>query len=469
MVNHISHKVRKFSYRLFPVILLKKIVPAGTGSVAPKLRMLALLLCSTGYLLQAQPAVKELSLDEAVRMATAQNKNISLSELDEKIALFNYKQTTAVYLPRVMLSYTAMVSDNPLNAFGAKLQQRKITPADFNPQLLNHPAATSDFMTTLHVQQPLLNIDKLYQRKSAFQQVALYQYKTQRGKEYITFLVQQAYLQLQLAYEAKSVMEESLQTVWAIYDFTNDRYNQGLIQKSDVLNIDVQLKTAETGIAEAADNIKNAADYLSILMDQPPGTIYTTASFPSAPAAANTADHLSPGRSDFKAMETAIQSYNLMIKSSRMSYLPRLNAFGSYQFNDSKVAGFGANAYLAGLQLSWDLFNGNQTKNKIAAQTAERDKLTEELAKQKSEAGMELSKTQRQLSVAIFKITQQETAVLLATEALRIIQNRYTQGLINTTDVLTAQSQLSQQKLLYRQAVYSAHVTAAYLEFLTLQ
>ncbi|HRN55309.1 MAG TPA: TolC family protein [Agriterribacter sp.] len=469
MTNQIAYKIFKFSYFIFPVILLKKNVTKGIRGVTLKLRMLPALLLCTGYLLQAQPVVKELSLNEAVRMATEQNKNISLSELDEKIALFNYKQTTAVYLPRIALSYTAMVSDNPLNAFGAKLQQRKITQADFNPQLLNHPSATPDFMTTLNVQQPILNIDQLYRRKSAFQQVALYQYKTQRSKEYIAFLAQQAYLQLQLAYEAKTVMEESLRTVRAIYDFTSDRYDQGLIQKSDVLNVDVQLKTAETGIAEAENNIKNASDYLSILMEQPPGTVYTTASFPSVPEAGNTAAHLSPGRSDFKAMETAVQSYNLMIKSSRMSYLPRLNAFGSYQLNDAKVAGFGANAYLAGLQLSWDLFNGSQTKNKILAQTAERDKLAEELTKQKSEAGLELSKTQRQLSVAIYTITQQETAVARAAEALRIIQNRYNQGLVNTTDVLTAQSQLSQQKLLYRQSVYSAHVTAAYLEFLTLQ
>lgn len=430
--------------------------------------MLAALLC-TGYALQAQPTVKELDMNEAIRMAIAHNKNISLSEIDEKIAVFNYRQTAAVYLPQATLSYTAMVSNNPLHAFGMKLQQRRISQSDFNPQLLNHPSGTSDFMTTLNVQQPVINIDKWYQRQSAAQQITLYRYKTQRSKAYITFLVQQAYLQLQLAYEAKSVMEEALQMVKAIYTFTNDRYNQGLLQKSDVLNAEVQLKTAETNISEAADNIKNASDYLSVLMNQPAGTVYTTAPFPSPPAIEKTTDHLSPGRSDFKAMEAAIRSYSLMIKSSRMSYLPRLNAFASYQLNDRKMTGFGANAYLAGLQLSWDLFKGNQTRNKIQAQTAERDKLETELSVQKDESGMELRKTQRQLTQAAFKITQQETAVALAAEALRILQNRYDQGLVNTTDMLTAQTQLSQQKLLYRQSVYTANVTAAYLQFLTIQ
>ena len=146
-----------------------------------------------------------------------------------------------------------------------------------------------------------------------------------------------------------------------------------------------------------------------------------------------------------------------------------LNAFANYQLNDSKLAGFGANAYVAGLQLSWNLFKGNQTRNKVATQTLERNKMVEELAKQKDEGNIELRKTQRALADAKFKIEQQTSAVELADEALRILQNRYKQGLVNTTDVLTAQTQLLQQKLTYQQAVYAANLTAAYLQFLTIQ
>ena len=121
------------------------------------------------------------------------------------------KQQPYIFL--TTLSYTAMVTNNPLHAFGMKLQQRGISQSDFNPQLLNHPSGTPDFAAMLNVQQPLIHIDMLYQRRSAAQQIALYRHKTRRSKEYITFLVQQAYLQLQLAHEAQSVMEEAQQTV----------------------------------------------------------------------------------------------------------------------------------------------------------------------------------------------------------------------------------------------------------------
>ena len=461
-----NYEVAVLPYISISTFYKKQIEMKAIEGLVLKLFITTILLYFTSGL-HAQNIPKELKLDDAIQAAITNNKNISLSKMDEKIAFARYQETDAVFLPQVSLGYTAMVTDNPLNAFGVKLQQKNIAQDDFNPKLLNHPPGTWDFMTAINVQQPIINMDRLYERKSALKQTELYQFKTQRTKEFIVFLVQQAYMQLQLAYEAKKVLDQGLQSVNAICKFTNDRYNQGLLQKSDVLNVEVQVKIAENNIADAVSNIKNASDYLSLLMNIPPGVNYKTENVSSSSTLDISDDSLPGTRADFKAMETAIQSYDLMIKSSRMRYLPRLNAFGSYQVNDSKLAGFGAHAYLAGMQLSWDLFKGNQTKNKIATQTIERNKLEEELSKEKDESNLELLKTQRQLSDAKFKVSQQKLAVELADEALRILQNRYTQGLVNTTDVLAAQTQLSQQKLIFQQTLFAAKITAAYQQFLT--
>ena len=64
-------------------------------------------------------------------------------------------------------------------------------------------------------------------------------------------------------------------------------------------------------------------------------------------------------------------------------------------------------------------------------------------------------------------IQQQQTAVEQAEEASRILQNRYQQGLVNTTDVLMADTQLAQQRLNLSQAIFKHHVTIAYITFLT--
>ena len=43
-----------------------------------------------------------------------------------------------------------------------------------------------------------------------------------------------------------SVLEEALQTTDSVYTFTDNHFKQGLIQKSDVLNAQVQVTTVET-------------------------------------------------------------------------------------------------------------------------------------------------------------------------------------------------------------------------------
>ena len=416
----------------------------------------------------AQLNTKILTLDESIKATLNNNKSVQLAKLDESIAASNYKQTEAIYLPQVGFSYTGMSTNNPLNAFGFKLQQKSITQNDFNPALLNSPGATSDFTTKLELQQPLVNLDLLYKRKAAAKQTELYQYKTQRTKEYLTFEVQKAYLQLQLAYEAKKVLEEALQTTKSVYTFTDNHFKQGLIQKSDLLNAQVQVTTVATNLAKANSNINNASDYLSLLMGQPDGVIYLVENgFAVNASESDTSKKVKASRSDFLAMQKAIEASDLMIKSNKKSYLPKLNAFGSYQLNDNSMLGFGANAYLAGIQLSWNIFKGNSTKNLIATQTLERNKLSAQLVQQKEQSQLELNKANRDLADAQFDIQQQQSSIEQATESLQILQNRYNQGLVNTTDVLMATTQLSQQKFALAQANFNSNVTKAYLQLLT--
>ena len=416
----------------------------------------------------AQDSVKNLTLNEAVEATLKFNKGIQLAKLDESITAANYKQTEAVYLPNVGLSYTAMSTNNPLNAFGFKLQQSIISQNDFNPALLNNPHSTADFITKLEVQQPLLNMDMLYMRKGAKKQMEVYEYKTQRTKEYLTYEVQKAYLQLQLSYEAVKVLSDALQTIKVVYNFTDSRFKQGLIQKSDLLNAQVQVTTVESNLAKAQSNIRNASDYLSLMMGNKVGVIYK-ADIPltTSELTADTTQKLPFTRSDFVAMQKAIDASDLMIKSSKMSYFPKLNAFGNYQYNNNHLLGFGANAYLIGASLSWDIFKGNKTKNTIIIQKLERDKLVEQLAQQKDQSQLELNKAYRDLADSRFEINQEKVSVQQAAESLRILQNRYQQGLLNTTDILMSQSQLLQQRFALAQAQFTFNVTECYIQLLT--
>ena len=166
-------------------------------------------------------------------------------------------------------------------------------------------------------------------------------------------------------------------------------------------------------------------------------------------------------------MEKAIEATDLAIKSKKMSYYPKLNAFGSYQLHDNNPLGFGAGAYLLGIQVTWDIFKGNSTKNAIATQQTERNKLSAELNKQKEQSQLALNTAYRDLADARYEIKRQQVSIEQAAEALQILQNRFQQGLVNTTDILQASTLLSQQKFALAQAVFSFNTTRAYLQLLT--
>ncbi|HEY6976373.1 MAG TPA: TolC family protein [Chitinophagaceae bacterium] len=433
-----------------------------------KKTLLSLFIVSLiSYASRSQDSTIHLSLQEAITASISNNNAIKLSTLDVQIAKAKFRQTDAILLPQANFSYTAATTNNPLNAFGFKLQQRSITAADFNPKLLNDPSATPDFSAKFELQQPLLNVDMLYQRKGAAKQVEMYQLLSDRTKEYLSFETEKACLQLQMAHDENKVLNDALATAQAVYKTSKDYYNQGLIQKSDLLNAEVHVMNIETQVKSSQSGIRDASDMLSILMGRPTGTVYTIDPTGITNAVIADSTGLSNDRPDFKALQTGMESYDMMIKSSKMSALPRLNAFASYQLNDKSMFGSNANAYLAGIQLSWNIFNGNRTRNTITQQRLEKEKLAKQLDQQKSEAQLQINHSRRQLSDASFVMKQQQLAVEQASEALRVLQNRYAQGLVKTTDVLMAQTQLSQQKIGYVHAVFDYNLAAASLHFLT--
>jgi outer membrane protein TolC len=431
-----------------------------------KISTLALLFILNATTTNAQVITKSLSLEEAIQAALQNNKQVFIAKTDEAIAKSNFNQTEAIWLPNVNLSHTSYSTNNPLNVFGFKLQQAGVQQADFNPALLNNPNNYSNYNTQVALQQPIINVDALYMRKAAKAQIGMYAAQAQRTTEAIKMQVVQTYLYLAFTYQYEKVTVEGLKTIQSIYKFTKDRFEQGMMQKSDLLNVEVQVKAAELQHSQANSQIDNISDQLSVLMGAPKGVAYTTQSY-TLGTQADVSDSVSSGRSDIRALNAAVDSYDMAIKSTQMGWMPRLNGFANYNINDKSIAIDGAKSYIAGVQLSWDIFKGNQVNRKVATQKLEKTKVQAQLNSQLESGAAEIRKTKRAVVDANYKIQQQTTSVQQSEEALRILQNRYEQGLVSTNDILVAQTQLSQQKLLLAQAQLEQKSAINYLEFLT--
>jgi len=451
----------------------KRLIPSGLRLLAALVLPLsfshAVAQAGTGGYPRTGDSTVLLTQDEAVRAALAGNRQLGLAILDEKTAGARYLETEAIFLPQVALSYSAMSTNNPLNAFGFKLQEASITAADFDPSRLNHPNGTPNFLTSIDLRQPLFNADLLYQRKSAAAAIDVYRFRTQRTKEGLEFQVRQAYMGLQLAEAAVRVLESSLSTADSFHRFVADRVTQGMLSQADESNAAVRIATIRSRLAEARSSVQNAADAMALLMGQPAGERYRVAEelMPSRGAGKRGGDSVSVGRADLAAMQKAIEAAGKGIQSTRFSSLPRLNAFGSWQYNDSRMLGFGAHSYLAGIQLSWDIFKGNSVRNKLATQRLQRDRMVSELAGQREEADLQLRKALRQRDDAQYAMQESSTAIAAAKESLRILRDRYEQGMAGNTDVLLAQDQLETEQLALVRAVYAYNTAAAYIRFLT--
>lgn len=413
-----------------------------------------------------QANTKTLFLVDAIKLALQNNKQVQIAKTEESIAKSNYNQTDAIWLPNLNLSHTAYSTNNPLNVFGFKLQQAGVQQADFNPALVNKPNNYSNYNTQLALQQPIVNMDAVYIRKAAKEQIGMYTAQVQRTSEAIKMQVIQAYLYLEFTYQYEKVTTEGLKTINSIYKVTKNRFDQGMMQKSDLLNVEVQVQAAELLHSQARSQIENISDQLSVLMGTSKGVTYTLMPY-TLITLTEVSDSVSTGRADIRALNAAVNSYELAIKSTQLSWLPRLNGFANYNLNDKSISIDGAKSYIAGIQFSWDIYKGNQIKNKTATQKLEKEKIQSQLSNQLENGTTEIRKTKRAIVDANYKIKQQNTSVNQSEEALRILQNRYEQGLVSTNDILVAQSQLSQQKLQLAQAQLEQKSAINYLDFLT--
>jgi len=432
-----------------------------------KNNILLLLFTFTIFISNAQQE-QLISFDEVLNSVEKNNHTIKISEQDFTVAKADYNQTNAVLLPNISISHTAITTTNPLMAFGSKLNQEILTPADFNPELLNDPNEIKNFATKIEVQQPIFNVDGLFMRKAAKAKMNAVELQSLRTKDYIKLEVTKAYMQLQVTYKAVEVLEKAKEAALENKKIADNNFKQGYMQKADILSVEVHVTEVENQLLTVKSNVKNASDYLQFLMGENTNTILKPSTQLEATLNLDIYnEQLSTNRADIEAMEKSAEAYTNMHKANKLSYLPRLNAFGSYELYDDKLFGTEAKGYLVGAQLSWNVFDGFKREGKTQKSKAQLDKAELSLNQYKNKSQLEFTKAKRDLKDAENKLKLTNLAMEQSKEALRIRTNRFKQGLEKTSDLLISETKYLQKQLENLQTVFSYNFTKAYVEFLS--
>ncbi|WP_108245390.1 TolC family protein [Muricauda brasiliensis] len=408
-----------------------------------------------------------ISLEEVLEKVRESNASIQISDQEAKMAKYDYRFSNSVFLPQISVSHTGMATTNPLMAFGSKLNQGILTQADFNPDLLNDPDQVENFATVVSVQQPLVNMDGFYQRKAAKTTMEAKELQAMRTRDYLDFEAQKAYGQLQLAYRAVEVMQKAYDAATANLNMAQNSFDQGLLQKADLLEVKVRVTEVSDQLKTSESNVKNASDYVAFLMNEQVNVPFepTQELLPENIREATEASL--ENRADVKAMDLVSEAYRANMKADNMTFLPKLNAFASYEMYDDQIFQADSKGYIVGASLSWDVFKGSQRFAKAGKSKTSYEKAKQEYEQYVAKSSMELQRTKRMVEDAKSRLQTSKLAMEQSEESLRIRTNRFKEGLEKTTDLLMAEATYAEKQLAYYQIIFEYNQAQSLLTFLT--
>ncbi len=409
----------------------------------------------------------QISLEEVLAKVQESNASIKVSEQEAQMAKYDYRFSNSIFLPQIAVSHTGLATTNPLMAFGSKLNQAILTQADFNPALLNDPDQVENYATIVSVEQPLINLDGFYQRKAAKTTMEAKELQAMRTRDYLDFEARKAFGQLQLAHRAVAVLEKAFEAANANLNMAQNSYDQGLLQKSDLLEVKVRVTEVSDQLKTAKSNVQNASDYVSFLMNEQGDVVYKPSEELVPYNLVENSEGSLENRADVKAMDLVSEAYKANMKAENMTFMPRLNAFASYEMYDDQIFQADASGYIIGASLSWDVFKGSQRFAKVGKSKTSYEKAKQEYEQYVAKSSMELQRTKRMVEDAESRLQTSKLAMEQSEESLRIRTNRFKEGLEKTTDLLMAEATYAEKQLAYYQTIFEYNQAQSLLTFLT--
>lgn len=407
-----------------------------------------------------------LSLADAITMARQNNYSVKAARSRVDQAEARVVQTRQSYLPKVTLSETLVVTNDPGAALVFKLQQNSIQASDFNPAKLNNADIINDFNTSLQVMQPVYNADAAIGRTMAVTAKKALEHMAVRIEESIGLQVSKVYYGLILARKNIVAVEHSIKTMQAHSNDAARGYSAGLLPKSDKLSTDVRLAELQEQKLLLHDEIKNATDALIVMLNLEPGvTIVPTGDFVVNGVLPGAHEKVvTENRADLKALDTYRQVAAYQEEMIHASRLPRLNAFMQTNLHSDNIFS-GGSSWAVGMNMQWNIFDGMATAGRIQEAKAQKREAMYNYEAAKSNSEAEVSKSLRSMRTAKARIAVARKALEGATVSLDYIGKQFKTGMAMTFELLMREQAYTYAKMRLNQATYDYCVAKSELEY----
>ncbi len=405
---------------------------------------LALVLAAR--LVGAPRAAETLTPESAVALALANHPALRAADRDVDAAVADGRLARSGWLPRVDLTEDWMRSTNPVFVFASKLGQERFSMSDFDIAALNRPDAFTNAATRVVLKQNVWDAGRthLYGKAAAFG-VDASSDSRERTRDEVAFGAVRAFWDAVLAGESVGVARAAEEAAKANADLARRHEDAGLAVASDRMSAEVRLAEvqamrirAEQGVTVARAALRQALgtgedrEFDLVPSSVEPGS-------PEGDAEARVADALAQ-RFDLRALDARLEQAKVGERIARSHRLPEIGVGAQAEWNGSAPLGNDGNNWSAGVSLRVPVFDGRETAARVARAAADREKLEALRAAMSEGIRLEVRAAWADRVAAAERLGVAKAAVAQAEEALRIVRDRYDEGVAVMVELLAAEA-----------------------------
>jgi outer membrane protein TolC len=408
-----------------------------------------------------------LTLPLAVEVALRSHPLMRVVGAGREMAEAQVQEARGARWPMVQLSETVMNGNNPVFVFGSLLEQARFTERNLFLPRLNNPAGLTNFRFGVAIRAPLFDQFQATTRiRQARIRTVQADERTEMVRQQIRFEVVRGYYGLVLATVRKRVADESVGLAAADVKVSRDRVEAGMAVVSDLLAAEVQLAEMVQQQVEAAGELVTARaglnTALGIAIDTPQGVVGELVGKRFEPGEeAQLLREALEHRPDLRQAGLAVESGVAGVKGARSEYLPRVDLFANFGASRSNWMN-GSSDYTVGASLTFNLVDAGRN-GRIAQARAANGMMVAEQENLLNQVRFEVVRARQQYLTARERTEVAERMIRQATEAVRIVQDRYREGLTTMTEVLRAQTTLSRARMMVLAARYDCYIGYAQL------
>jgi len=412
-----------------------------------------ILLCSlTICLLPTWLFADTLTLQKCLDLAQERNPALRLSRIDITIAAEAVRQSDASMFPRIDAQggYTAQLESQAMKINGQIMETQQ----------------PSYLYGNLSMQYTLYDFGRRDTRRSIARSSAdTVQQKLRQQEHDVRLQVVENYLAILEAQKHVVTATEELQMVSEHRRAALALYEAGSTTRNDLLQADVRLSNARQQLLIRRNQADNLYLHLNFLLGLP-ATDRPALSEPAVHSVQQTTDSDASKalqqRPDLRTLRTNVTIGEQEVRESRTAFYPELFSRISLDYleNDKLRE---QTIYSASAGIKINLFDGFSSTSNRSKAVAIHARAKEQLHLAEEQARLEIATFRNDLHIAFERIAVTKESILQGKENLRINQNRYQERVGTATEVLDAQTMLTQTQTEHFRAIYDYQLAAARL------